>query len=106
MPIDCQEEESRDDHAAESGGERQRAARPSVELARTKLALDLQSDQEKKQRHQSIVDPMEQVEIGDFRVEKSAVGSGKRGVGGNQPERGTRHQRESAGGFSLGKPLE
>lgn len=53
-------DERRYHNASESGGDRQRRLARIAHFTDQHLALDLEADDEEKERHQSIVDPMPQ----------------------------------------------
>jgi hypothetical protein len=99
LPIDREEDEGRDHHASDRGGERKPAALPTVEFAGQELALDLEPDQQKKERHQPVIDPMQHIKAGHFGVEQRTVAAGERRIGDDEADRSTRHERQSAGGL-------
>jgi len=59
-PVDGKVERGRDGHAAGRRDARQRRLGHRGQLAAHHLALDLQADEQKENRHQAVVDPMEQ----------------------------------------------
>src|SRR3546814_899283 len=60
----CESEiqQRRHDHATERGDARQNALRPARQLTFEHLTLDLKTDQQEEQRHQAIIDPMQDAE--------------------------------------------
>ncbi len=106
LPVDGEKDQRRREHAAERGNAGQRAPRPTIEFTGENLALDLEPDQQEEQRHQPVIDPMQDAEAADFDMQEFAVVAGKRRIGHNQPERGARHEHEAARSLGLGKALE
>jgi len=94
------------EHAAESGDQRKRPARPSVELTLHHLPLDLEPDQEKEKGHQPIVDPMQQIEASDARMQRFFISAPEKTVRHGERERGAAHEQNSARRFGLDEALE
>jgi hypothetical protein len=67
--IDGHEDQRRHKHAAKRSDQGKRAARPGIELPFNHLPFDLEPDQEKEEGHQPSVDPMQQIEVGDGRMQ-------------------------------------
>jgi hypothetical protein len=57
IPVNRGVDQRRDDHPAERGDQRQRRLAHGGELADEELALDLEADEEKEDRHPELVDP-------------------------------------------------
>jgi hypothetical protein len=61
-----------------------------------KLPLYLQTDEQKENRHQPVIDPVPDVQRADIDTEGRKVGVSKGGVGDQQSERCSRHQDDAA----------
>ncbi len=69
---------------------------PAVEFPDEDFALDLEPDQQEEQRHQPVIDPMQDAEAGDFGMQQLGVVVGESRIGDNQAERGARHEHQAA----------
>src|SRR3546814_6713853 len=69
----CESEiqQRRHDHATERGDARQNALRPARQLTFEHLTLDLKTDQQEEQRHQAIIDPMQDAEPTKMMMKRS-----------------------------------
>jgi hypothetical protein len=104
----------RDDHASERCGDRQGCAPDVPQLAEHNLALHLEADDEEKDRHQAVVNPvLEGVadpELADLEAEgnlpdtQEAVGEGR--VGQRQGRRREEQQHDPTGRLDVQEPRE
>ena len=107
-------DQRRHDHPAERGAGRQQRLPRLGELAVEQLALDLEPDQQKEDRHQPVVDPQQQRlldrEFADPHrgadAQQHIVGSGQGGVGEHQSERRGQHQHDGACRLVPEQPLQ
>ena len=97
--IHGHEDQRRYEHAAESSDEGKRAVRPGIELPLNHLPLDLEPDQEKEKGHQSIVDPMQEIEAADRRMQHRFVIWRERRIGHGEAERRAPHQHDADRGL-------
>ena len=105
---------SRDDHAADRRGDRQRRLARGRQFAGKRLAFDLQPDKEEEDRHEPVVDPLMHGERqrmpargnGDRRRQQAVVGISPRRIG--HDERGARagDEQRSSGRFRSKELLE
>ena len=105
--VQREEDGDRDEHAAETGQERQRGAATLAQLAHVELPSRLEADDEEEERHQAGVDPAAQV-LGDAGVAEAnrelrppdpVV---RRGVRVHPGERGHRGGQQQHGAPRLG----
>ena len=90
------------------------ARRTEAKFADQHLALDLQTDKEEKDRHQAIVDPVQQVlfemEVtehnGDFGVPELLVKMTPGGIGPDQRDQRTGQEQDATGGLLSRELLE
>ena len=101
-------------HAAEGGCKWKGRATWIAQLAQHELALDLESDDEEKDGHQAVVDPVvkreTQLEAGqaepDRDLPERMEGLGHEGVRRNQGDGSARQQQHPAVGFDLSEAQE
>ena len=93
------EDQRRHEHAAEGGNQGKHAARPGVELALNHLPFDLETHQQKEEGHQPIVDPMQEIEAGDARMQRFSIRVPEDRIGHGQRERGAAHEQNAARSF-------
>ncbi|MNV50838.1 hypothetical protein D3C71_1428660 [compost metagenome] len=92
-------DQGRDRHARRSGDAGQGATRPCRQFSVQQLAFDLESDQEKEQGHQPVVDPVQRVEAAERGVQRREIGVGDGRVGDRERQAGGDDQDDAAGGF-------
>jgi hypothetical protein len=88
-----------DDHAAERADAGQRPARPGRELPVEHLALDLEPHEKEKQRHEPVIDPVQDAEAEHVDLQRREIALRERGVGDQKGENRDAHQHDAARGF-------
>jgi len=112
--IEAGVDQRRRHHAPDGGCDRQHRLVPLGQFADEKLALDLESDTEEEDRHQSVVDPVTQVQTQQLLARGNAerdvqdllVGRRPRRVGPRQRQHGTDQQQQATRGLPSSEELE
>ena len=67
------------------------------------LAFDLKTDEEKKHRHQAVVDPIQQGGGENRKMQESVIERRQGRIGDNQSQGRRSHQQQTGGGFAFDK---
>jgi len=107
-------DERRNNHSAESAHDGKHSASRRSELPYQNLPLDLKPNDEEKENHQPVVDPVMQSLIknevtnphGEVRVPQLMIGLLPRGVRPDESYHRADEQHDATGGFQFGESLE
>ncbi|KQT58456.1 hypothetical protein ASG52_21595 [Methylobacterium sp. Leaf456] len=95
-PVHGGVDQGRRRHAAERGKPRQHPVGPGAQAPVEHLALDLQPDEQEEHRHQGVVDPVQDRQGAEIRLQGCEVGVRQRRVRHHERKRRGGHQDEAA----------
>src|SRR5712691_12591455 len=93
-------------HSAGGRDDRKKGVLEARELADVKFALELQSDEQEKDRHQSVVYPMLEAQASDIALPEIQILRADRGIRQRERERGADDQQIPARLLRVEKPVE
>jgi len=93
-------------HSADRRDNRKKGVLEARQLACVKFALELQSDEQEKDRHQGVVDPMLEAQTSDIALPEFQIMRADRGIRQRERERGADDQQIPARSFRVEKLVE